>query len=226
MVTIKLFAVLKKMAGKEEVKIEINESTSLKELINKIDGEIPQVVDLIRNKKVLVSVNQEIAGEETIINDGDEIGVLPPFAGGEEMSDMMVRVQEEDFLINTEVQRVMAVSKRIGGVVTFLGTVRDLSKGRDIKNVTFEYYAGMAEKKLKDIRERALNDFDIIEALIVHRVGVIDVGENIVLIVVGAEHRAEAFKACKWCIDELKQITPIWKKEATPEGDVWVEEHP
>ena len=67
---------------------------------------------------------------------------------------------------------------------------------------------------------------DSLEVLIVHRYGAIDIGENIVLIIVGAEHRAEAFRACKWVIDELKQITPIWKLEQTPEGEVWVEEHP
>ena len=78
----------------------------------------------------------------------------------------------------------------------------------------------MAQKKLKEIRERALQDFDIIEALVLHRYGPIEIGENIVLIIVGAEHRADAFKACQWCIDELKKITPIWKMEYTPEGDV------
>jgi molybdopterin synthase catalytic subunit len=84
----------------------------------------------------------------------------------------------------------------------------------------------MAQKKLREIRERALKDFDIVELLIIHRHGEIMIGENIVLIIAGAEHRAEAFRACRWAIDELKQITPIWKLEHTPEGEVWVEEHP
>ena len=108
----------------------------------------------------------------------------------------------------------------------FLGTARDRSKGRNVSAMTFEHYEGMAQKKLKEIREQALQDFDIIEALVLHRYGPIEIGENIVLIIVGAEHRADAFKACQWCIDELKKITPIWKMEYTPEGDVWVEEHP
>ena len=83
-----------------------------------------------------------------------------------------------------------------------------------------------ARREEREIRERALKDFDVLEVLILHRYGEIRIGENIVLIVVGAEHRADAFRACKWCIDELKQITPIWKLEKTPEGEVWVEEHP
>lgn len=139
---------------------------------------------------------------------------------------LLVRVQRENFSIDQEIDRVRRRSARIGGIAVFLGTARDRSRGRDVSGITFEHYEGMAQKKLREIRERALNDFDIIEALILHRYGDIEIGENIVLIVVGAEHRAEAFRACKWCIDELKQITPIWKLEHTPEGDVWVEEHP
>ena len=137
-----------------------------------------------------------------------------------------VRVQREDFSVDAEIKRVRGRSKRIGGIATFLGIARDRSKGRDVDNITFEHYEGMAQKKLHEIRERALKDFDIIEVAILHRYGEIGIGENIVLIVVGAEHRAEAFRACKWAIDELKQITPIWKLEHTPEGEVWVEEHP
>ncbi len=139
---------------------------------------------------------------------------------------MLVRVQREDFSIDEELGRVRRRSKRIGGIAMFLGTARDRSKGRDVDGITFEHYEGMAQKKLREIRERALKDFEVIEVLVLHRYGEIGIGDNIVLIIVGAEHRAEAFRACKWAIDELKQITPIWKLEHTPEGEVWVEEHP
>lgn len=139
---------------------------------------------------------------------------------------MLVRVQRENFSIDEELMRVRSRSSRIGGIAMFLGTARDRSKGRNVSAMTFEHYEGMAQKKLKEIREQALQDFEIIEALVLHRYGPIEIGENIVLIIVGAEHRADAFKACQWCIDELKKITPIWKMEYTPEGEVWVEEHP
>ena len=139
---------------------------------------------------------------------------------------MLVRVQQGNFSIDQELERIRARSTRIGGIAMFLGTARDRSKGRDVSSMTFEHYEGMAQKKLQEIRERALQDFDIIEALVLHRYGPIEIGENIVLIIVGAEHRADAFKACQWCIDGLKKITPIWKMEYTPEGEVWVEEHP
>ena len=202
----------------------------VRDLVGVLETGYPAIGDLLHKKKVLVSVNQEIAHEETEIKDGDEIALLPPFAGGapDEVSDdaQFVRVQREDFSVDAEINRVRGRSKRIGGISIFLGTARDRSKGRDVDSITFEHYEGMAQKKLREIRERALKDFDIIEVAVLHRYGEIGIGENIVLIVVGAEHRAEAFRACKWAIDELKQITPIWKLEHTPEGEVWVEEHP
>jgi molybdopterin synthase catalytic subunit len=203
----------------------------VKDLVGVLKTGYPDIGELIQKKKVLVSVNQEIAHENTTIQDGDEVALLPPFAGGTPMDQVsddaqFVRVQREDFSVDAEINRVRGRSTRIGGISIFLGTARDRSKGRDVNSITFEHYEGMAQKKLREIRERALKDFDIIEVAILHRYGEIGIGENIVLIVVGAEHRAEAFRACKWAIDELKQISPIWKLEHTPEGEVWAEEHP
>jgi molybdopterin synthase catalytic subunit len=204
----------------------------VKDLVGVLETGYPAIGELIQKKKVLVSVNQEVAHEETEIRDGDEVALLPPFAGGTfTMNDthddtQFARVQREDFSVDAEINRVRGRSKRIGGISIFLGTARDRSKGRDVDSITFEHYEGMAQTKLREIRERALKDFDIIEIAILHRYGEIGIGDNIVLIVVGAEHRAEAFRACQWAIDELKQITPIWKLEHTPQGEVWVEEHP
>jgi molybdopterin synthase catalytic subunit/molybdopterin converting factor small subunit len=233
MITVKLFGMMKSLANNHsDLAVPLNGGRQVKELIGVLQRSYPEIGELIQKKRVLVSVNQEIAHDETIINDDDEVALLPPFAGGSargsEPSDpaILVRVQREDFSIDAEINRVRQGSRRIGGIAVFLGTARDRSKGRDVSGITFEHYEGMAQKKLREIREHALKDFDVIEVLILHRYGPIEVGENIVLIVVGAEHRADAFRACKWCIDELKQITPIWKREQTPEGEVWVEEHP
>lgn len=231
MVTIKLFGMTKLLAGNQSsVSLALTNGRRVKDLVELLDGGYPAIGELIHKKKVLVSVNQEIAHEDMEIREGDEIALLPPFAGGSGMEPVdesqLVRVQRENFSIDRELDRVKSRSKRIGGIATFLGIARDRSKGRDVDSITFEHYEGMAEKKLREIRERGLKDFDILELLIIHRYGEITIGENIVLIIAGAEHRAEAFRACKWAIDELKQITPIWKLEHTPEGEVWVEEHP
>ena len=231
MVTIRLFGMIKSLAGNQSsLSIDMPHGRSVRDLVGLLDTAYPQIGDLVHKKSVLVSVNQEIAHEDVNVRDEDEVALLPPFAGGNAMGsaseEKLARVQRENFSIDEEINRVRDRSKRIGGIAMFLGTARDRSNGRDVDSITFEQYEGMARKKLQEIRERALKDFDIIEALVLHRYGDIGIGENIVLIVVGAEHRAEAFRACKWAIDELKQITPIWKLEHTPEGEVWVEEHP
>lgn len=231
MITVRLFGMTKMLAeNQNSLSLNVPDGRQVKDLVGLIETRYPAIGELIQKKKVLVSVNQEIAHEETVIRDNDEIALLPPFAGGtglEQMNDgQFVRVQRENFSIDRELDRVRNRSKRIGGIATFLGIARDRSRGRDVDGITFEHYEGMAQKKLCEIRERALKDFDILELLIIHRYGDIAIGENIVLIIAGAEHRADAFRACKWAIDELKQITPIWKLEHTPEGEVWVEEHP
>ena len=231
MVTVHLFGMTKMLAGNQgALSLNLVNGGRVKDLVGQLKTGYPAIGELIQKKKVLVSVNQEIAHEETEIRDGDEVALLPPFAGGspsDQIDDpMFVRVQRDDFSVDAEINRVRARSKRIGGIATFLGIARDRSKGREIDSMTFEHYEGMAQTKLREIRERALKDFDIIEVAILHRYGEIGIGENIVLIVVGAEHRADAFRACEWAIADLKRITPIWKREHTPEGEVWVEEHP
>ncbi len=231
MVTVRLFGMTKSLAGNQaSLSLALRSGQSVKELVDLVNTSYPMIGELIQKKKILISVNQEIAHEDTNLHEGDEVALLPPFAGGAPMEqvveDTLVRVQRENFSVDAEINRVRSRSKRIGGISIFLGTARDRSRGRDVDGITFEHYEGMAQKKLREIRERALKDFDILELLIVHRYGEISIGENIVLIVSGAEHRAEAFRACKWAIDELKQITPIWKLEHTPSGEVWVEEHP
>jgi MoaE-MoaD fusion protein len=232
MVTVKLFGMTKSLArNQDSLSLALRNGSQVKDLVELLNAEYPMIGELIHKKKILVSVNHEIAGEDATIQDGDEIALLPPFAGGALMNQVsddtqLVRVQREDFSVDAEINRVRDRSKRIGGISIFLGTARNRSKGRDVDSITFEHYEGMAQKTLREIRERALRDFDIIEVSILHRYGEIGIGDNIVLIVVGAEHRAEAFRACQWAIDELKQVTPIWKLEHTPEGEVWVEEHP
>lgn len=136
-----------------------------------------------------------------------------------------IKIQNEDFSVEDEIKNIKKTSKRIGGIVTFLGTARDFSRGKEVKKLVFEHYEDMAMLKLKEIREKALDKFDLIEVSITHRTGEIGIGENIVLIVAAAEHRRDAFSACRWLIDELKKVVPIWKKEITADGEVWVEEH-
>jgi len=137
-----------------------------------------------------------------------------------------VRVQQEDFSQDEEVLALRASSKRIGGIATFTGCARDYSEGREVTRISFDAYGSMALAEMNRLREEAITKFELLDARLVHRVGVVAAGEKIVFIAAGAEHRGPAFDACRWLIDELKQRVPIWKKEITPEGDEWVTQHP
>ncbi len=137
-----------------------------------------------------------------------------------------VRIQQEDFSQDAEIAALKASSKRMGGIATFLGCARDFSEGRDVSQISFEAYGSMALAEMRKLREEAIAKFDLLDARIVHRVTTVQAGDNIVFIAAGAAHRAAAFDACRWMIDELKQRVPIWKKEVTPEGESWVTQHP
>jgi len=142
------------------------------------------------------------------------------------VTETKVRIQKEDFNVHEEIEMMKRSSRNIGGITTFLGTGRELNKGENISKLNFEHYPQMAEKKLAEIREQGIRDYGLIDMSIIHRIGPIDIGENIVLIIACGEHRQETFKACEWAIAELKRTTPIWKRETTSTGEVWVQATP
>ena len=137
-----------------------------------------------------------------------------------------VRLQTEDFSIDEELAALRVSSLRMGGIATFLGCARDFSEGREVSQISFDAYGSMALTEMQQLRDEAISKFALLDVRIVHRVGIVAAGEQIVLIVTGAEHRAPALQACSWLIDALKQRVPIWKKEITTQGDSWVTPHP
>ncbi|MBI3901768.1 MAG: molybdenum cofactor biosynthesis protein MoaE [Nitrosomonadales bacterium] len=137
-----------------------------------------------------------------------------------------VRIQQEDFSQDEEIAALKLSSQRMGGIATFIGCARDFSEGRSVSEISFEAYGSMALAEMHKLRAEAIARFGLLDARIVHRVTTVRAGDNIVFIAAGAEHRAPAFEACRWMIDELKQRVPIWKKEITAQGDSWVTPHP
>lgn len=134
-----------------------------------------------------------------------------------------IRIQEADFDISAEIAALRKGDPRIGAVVTFLGTVRDINDGSQVKGMTLEHYPGMTEKSLEDILAQAQAGWDVYQSLVIHRVGPLLAEDQIVLVVVTSAHRGEAFAACEFIMDFLKTAAPFWKKEDTPEGGRWVD---
>ena len=224
MVTARLFAALKDRVGRDEVTVDFSSGT-VSDLIEQVLRDHPSLSGLLAPDRILIAINQEFVRKDAQVRDGDEVALMPPFSGGSGRNGT-VRIQREPFSLEVEAERLKQSSPSIGGIVTFLGTTRDISRNKQVAKLDFEHYPGMAENKLSEIRDRTIREFGAIDVTIIHRVGTLPVGENIVLIAVASQHRDEAFKACRFCIDELKRITPIWKKETIPDGEVWVEEHP
>lgn len=135
----------------------------------------------------------------------------------------IIRVQQEDFDIGVEIAALRARDARVGAVATFVGTVRDLNDGSGVTAMTLEHYPGMTERSLEAICVQASERWDILDALVIHRVGELKPLDQIVLVAVTSSHRGEAFAACEFIMDFLKTEAPFWKKEATPQGERWVE---
>ncbi|RLF77390.1 molybdenum cofactor biosynthesis protein MoaE, partial [Thermococci archaeon] len=136
---------------------------------------------------------------------------------------MLVKLfkKPEDF--NFDEAASLVSSTATGGLVFFLGKVREESHGRKVKKLIYEAYDEMALEEMKRIRKEALDRFPIEEILIWHRYGELEIGENTILIIAAAKHRGEAFDACRWDIDEVKKRVPIWKRAITEEGEFWIE---
>ncbi|MBA5687173.1 molybdenum cofactor biosynthesis protein MoaE [Rugamonas apoptosis] len=134
-----------------------------------------------------------------------------------------VRIQEADFDLTAEVAALRAGQPGVGGLVTFVGTVRDLNEGASVAEMELEHYPGMTEQSISTIIEQARQRWPIFGALVIHRVGPLRPMEQIVLVAVTSAHRGESFAACEFIIDYLKTEAPFWKKEQTPDGARWVD---
>ncbi len=134
-----------------------------------------------------------------------------------------VSIQTEDFDLSAEVARLRADEKGVGAVCTFIGTVRDRNDGQSVSTMELEHYPGMTERAIEQMIDEAHRRFDIFGARVIHRVGLLQPLDQIVLVAVTSAHRGKSFQACEFLMDYLKTQAPFWKKEQTPEGARWVD---
>ena len=134
----------------------------------------------------------------------------------------MIRVQTEPFDIGREIDALKAGNTAIGGIACFVGTVRELSGGAAVSAMTLEHYPGMTEKALEEIEQEAHQRWPLEAALIIHRYGRLEPGDDIVLVITASAHRQDAFDACQFLMDWLKTKAPFWKLESGREGESWV----
>ena len=139
------------------------------------------------------------------------------------MSSDRVSIQTEDFDLSTELAALRAGNPAVGAVCSFVGTVRDRNEGDAVASMELEHYPGMTEKSIDAMIDAAHQRFDILGARVVHRVGLLQPLDQIMMVAVVSAHRGQSFQACEFLMDYLKTQAPFWKKEQTPEGARWVD---
>ncbi|MFY7906890.1 MAG: molybdenum cofactor biosynthesis protein MoaE, partial [Burkholderiaceae bacterium] len=139
------------------------------------------------------------------------------------MSNQRVSIQTQDFDVSHEVARLRAGQPGVGAVCTFIGTVRDRNEGTAVASMELEHYPGMTERAIEAMVDEALGRFDILGARVIHRVGLLQPLDQIVLVAVTSAHRGQSYQACEFLMDYLKSHAPFWKKEQTAEGARWVD---
>ena len=136
---------------------------------------------------------------------------------------MSVHVQEQDFDVSAELALMRKGNPKIGAITSFVGVVRDINEGDSVATMTLEHYQGMTEKAITGIIDQARDRWEVLDALVIHRVGTLKPTDQIVLVIVASTHRGDAFAACEFIMDYLKTQAPFWKKEITPKGARWVD---
>lgn len=209
------FAVAREKAGtsRETLRLEAAAPT-VKDLLAEIAFRHPMLSPLL--PRLRVAVNQEICGEEAPVPEGAEVALIPPVSGGSglfQVVDRPLRLAEVVEAVGGEA---------FGGLVTFTGSVRDQTRGRQVLELEYEAYRPMAERTFREIAEEAGRRWPGARLSILHRVGTLKPGELAVVIAAAAAHRDEAFASCRFAIERLKEQAPIWKKERYLDGEVWV----
>jgi molybdopterin synthase catalytic subunit len=213
-VNVLYFAAVRERLGVPREEVELDAGATAGTLIELLERKHPTLRALIPHLRV--AVNQEFAPMDRVLSSSDEVVLIPPVAGGAGrfwLSGDPIRLQDV-------LDAVPKAGK--GGIVTFSGIVRDTSRGQSVRRLEYEAYIPMAQKKLIEIGNRAEAQWPGSVLAIAHRIGVLQPGELAVAIAAAAPHRQEAFQACQFCIDRLKEEAPIWKKEIYVDGQAWV----
>lgn len=222
-VRILLFAGLRERLRSDWVELELPEGVTVAQLLAALGERHPALRELLPPCRV--AVEQEFVGPEHPVRAGDEVAVIPPVSGGHGPA------EDDRFYLGAEplvLDRVIAAVERrqAGGVVTFIGKVRDHSRGHAIDHLEYEAYAPMALKVMRRIAAEVEAEVGDASVAVHHRLGRLAIGEAAVVIAAAAPHRAEAFAACRAVIERLKQDVPIWKREVAVDGTTWVVQGP
>ncbi|HEX2031459.1 MAG TPA: molybdenum cofactor biosynthesis protein MoaE [Actinomycetota bacterium] len=213
-ISVRLFGALAERAGRDHEELELAGDVTAGEILRAVGDRHPGAAGIL--DRVSVAVNREVAPLERAVGEGDEVALLPPVAGG---AAVLVGLRARP---STDEALAAVGDPGAGGTAVFLGTVRRDSSVGPLERLEYSAYEEMAVQVLGDIAEEIAGKWPLLGVAILHGVGHLGVGEPTVVVACSAPHRAEAFEACRYAIDEVKRRTPIWKKEVGAGGQRWV----
>lgn len=216
----RLFASYREAAGVGHLQLELPAGATARDAIREVLREHPLVAE---GRQLVIARNTEYVDADAALADGDELALIPPVSGGATRSAVRARVTADPLSVDDVLDAVR--DPAFGGVVVFVGTVRDRSHDRRVTHLEYEAYAEMAEGQMRLIADRLEREHGPLKLAMHHRVGDLAIGDTAVIVAAGAPHRGAAFAAARQAIDELKSVVPIWKKEFTDDGAVWIEDH-
>ena len=216
-VTALLFGQARELAGAQSIELELDEPATVESAFAALAARHPKLAEMERS--LLFAVNEEYATRATPLGEGDRLAILPPVSGG--TSPDIFEITRDEIDIPGLRSRLLAGES--GAVVIFDGVARNNTKGRRTLYLEYEGYTEMAIKTLEQIGREVRDEWQINGIGIIHRLGRIEISQSSVVIVVASAHRKVAFEACRYAIDRLKKIVPIWKKEYFEDGAIWVE---
>ncbi|MFZ9859375.1 MAG: molybdopterin converting factor subunit 1 [Roseiflexaceae bacterium] len=210
-ITVRYFAGQRDITGQQSERIEIADGSTLATVWQHLENTYPTLAPF--RGRVLYAQNARFVPAETILNDGDTVAFIPPVSGGTFRPFVVTSVPLEPAPLVAHVS-----APNIGAIVTFAGTARDHFGDRVTARLEYEAYVEMAEQVLADIAAEAITRFGVVNVAIHHRIGILEIGETAVLVVVASAHRGPALEATGWIMDRIKEIAPIWKKEHWADG--------
>lgn len=217
--TIKLFATLRERARTSELEREFAPGVTVGEIWARLLAEFPALGG--HHDGVAYAVNQEYVAADYRPRDRDEVAFIPPVSGGA-AAPWVGPISIGREAIEMSALEAAVADPSAGATVTFAGMTRNGNAGRSVIRLEYEAYEAMALSEMRKLAHEAGRKHEIVRIAIQHRIGVVEIGELSVAIAVSAAHRAEAFAACRFAIDRLKEIVPIWKKEYFAGGEIWV----
>jgi molybdopterin synthase catalytic subunit len=219
-VRVRLFARYREATGRERLEVDLPEGGTVESAWSAIVDRHPELSSY--RPFTLFAVGHDYVAADHPLEPDDELCLFPPVSGGSALSGL------DSFKVVEQPLSLDAIAGDVddpgaGGVVVFSGVVRNQTGGRPVKFLEYEAHAAMAEAKMREIGADIRGRWPGVRRVAMrHRIGRLEIGEASVLIAVSAAHRQEAFEACKFAIDTLKQTVPVWKKEHFEDGEVWV----